>query len=794
MTYATAQAQRLPAPVRAPASSQSIQDATRLRNSHNRYRSMVIFTKMLGLAWNVNIVFDANIGTAATDGKTIRLRPCAIGDEEDVILMEGLLDHEAGVHCRQTDFDLVNRWAVKAPDITKNIWNICEDVWGERELYRFKPGCARTIKATLELLIKRGLYGPPSPNLHPSAALVNGLLGGLRYTRLNQVALKDFYEKNWALAEKHLGLELTGKIWTIAQDIDRVGNTAGAISIAERITQLLRDYLDTPPPPPPPPQPSSGDDEESDSDDDQDGESNQSGSQGSSGEPSDDDQESGDSDGSGNGGEGDQDSSGNGDQSDSDGPGNAGDSTGNGQEPSSGSSGDQDGDQGNSSSEGSGNGPDSESDPSGSQGNADSSDPSGDSDSGQQQGSGSPSVSSPQSEPSADPGSSGSQQARSVVSEPGHKPGNDSKPQAQQPSDAPTTAPEQKPIDSKHNDTGPSKDQGNAAPQPAPMTPEEFQNALRAVKATLDADSSVSGTGELADKISDALGDSKAPAEARALGISAGNSWDLGSSKLAPNPGVESVISDIARPIAVRLGSKLDALLEAQTTANTYTKRAGRRIAAGKLVGLITTGNQRVFKASDDVEQLDTVVQIVTDISASMTAPLGEVGSVGQGARSVSRIGAAASVTRALGDVLNRFDVPFGITYFGSCRTTLKRYDDNWRTRKELYWTALESSTCTDQALIGVIPELASRAEERKLLVLITDGVPAHAQAAALALSEATKLGIDCCVVIVTSKGVVDPSLKAFKDALDKFGISHATATAVDELAQTTFDAVKQAL
>jgi hypothetical protein len=704
MTYATAQAQRLPAPVRAPASSQSIQDATRLRNSHNRYRSMVIFTKMLGLAWNVNIVFDANIGTAATDGKTIRLRPCAIGDEEDVILMEGLLDHEAGVHCRQTDFDLVNRWAVKAPDITKNIWNICEDVWGERELYRFKPGCARTIKATLELLIKRGLYGPPSPNLHPSAALVNGLLGGLRYTRLNQVALKDFYEKNWALAEKHLGLELTGKIWTIAQDIDRVSNTAGAIYIAERITQLLRDYLDTPPPPPPPPQPSSGD------------------------------------------------------------------------------------------SDGSGNGTDSEADPSGSQGNADGSDPSSDSDSGQQQGSGSAFGSSAQSGPSGDPGSSGSQQARSVVSEPGQKPGNDSKPQAQQPSHAPTSAPEQKPIDSNKNDTGPSKDPGNAAPQPAPMTPEEFQNALRAVKATLDADSSVSGTGELADKISDALGDSKAPAEARALGISAGNSWDLGSSKLEPNPAVEAVISEISRPIAVRLGSKLDALLEAQTTANTYTKRAGRRIASGKLVGLVTTGNQRIFRASDDVEQLDTVMQVVTDISASMTAPLGHVGTVGQGARAVTRIGAAASVTRALGDVLNRFDVPFGITYFGSCLTTLKKYDDNWRTRKEMYWTALESSTCTDQALIGVIPELAARPEQRKLLGLITDGVPANAQAAALALSEAKKLGIDCFVVIVTSKDVTDYSLKAFKDALDNFGISYSTATAVEDLAQTTFDAVKQAL
>jgi cobaltochelatase CobT len=779
MTYAHARAPSSPVQGRAPASASSIQDASRLRKAQNRYRSMVIFTKMLGLTWNIDIIFDPNVSTACTDKKSIRLRPCSIGDEEDVILMEGLLDHEAGVHCRQTDFDLLNRWAPTVPDITKNIWNICEDVWGERELYRVKPGCARTIKATLELLVKRGLYGAPSPDLHPSATLVNGLLGGLRSTRLNQSILKDFYEQNWALAEKHFGLELSGKIWTVAQDIDRVGNTAGAMSIAERISQLLRDYLqEPPPPPPPPPQPSSGSDEESEDesdDEDQDGEPDQNGSQGSSGDASDDasDNDSGDS--------GTQSSSGNG--------GNSGD---NDQEPSSGSSGSTGNDDASAAPQnGSGNGTDSDSNPPGSQDQADGSDPSDDSGSSSQS---SASGSQPQADQAGEPGSNGSKQARSVVSDPGQKPGTDPKAQGTPATDTPTSAPDQKPIDSNKNDTGPSNDQGNAAPQPAPMTPEEFHNALRAVKATLDADSSDSGTGELGDAISDALGDSKAPAQARALGISAGNSWDLGSSKLAPNPSVDAVISEISRPIAVRLGSKLDALLEAQTTANTYTKRQGRRIAAGKLVGLMTTGNQRIFKASDDVEQLDTVVQIVTDISASMTAPLGEVGSVGQGSRPVTRIGAAASCTRALGDVLSRFDVPFGINYFGSCRTTLKKYDDNWRTRKELYWTSLESSTCTDQALIGVIPELAARTEERKLLVLITDGVPAHAQAAALALSEATKLGIDCCVVIVTSKGVADTSLKAFKDALDKFGISHATATAVDELAQTIFDAVKQAL
>ena len=352
------------------------------------------------------------------------------------------------------------------------------------------------------------------------------------------------------------------------------------------------------------------------------------------------------------------------------------------------------------------------------------------------------------------------------------------------------------------------------------MTPEEFQNAIKAVMTTIASRQRDSGTGELADALSDALSASDATNKAQALGISAGNSWqELASSKVASNPTIDAVVSEAARPIALRLGSKLDQLLEAQTTSASYLKRHGRRVHNGKLVTLITAGNQRIFRASDDVEEIDTVVHVLEDVSASMNAALesnqanvvskeivsknAHISSrktnadakLPQASQAITRIGAAAAATRALGDVLNRFDIPFAISYFGSCLTHVKRYDDNWRTKRDVYWTRLESSTCTDQALIGVIPALAVRPEPRKVLVLITDGIPSHPQATALALHEARKLGIDVCVVLVTSNDrTSDSTLAAFVAELDKWDISHATAKVVEELSQAVFDSIKNAL
>ena len=703
-----------------PKTVETLEILTSRRKAQQRFRSLVVYAKMLGLRWNVRVVFDATTTTAKTNGEVIYLRPLSIGDESDAVLIEGLLDHEAGVHCRQTDFGLMQQRLQTASDLTRTLHNVFEDIWGERELKKVKPGCARSIARALDIMVDRGIFGPPKDDAHIASLLVGGLVNGLRSRKLGQSVLEPFFQERWARIEEHFGPELASRIWLEAETVDLCFDTGAAIDLAERITQMLREFLDEQPQQP------DSEDEEPD--------------------------EQGEGDGEGEPGTGSA----------------AGDSEGQPPETPSPSSGpdDQDPNEDQAGDSGSGNGQESKSEGEGSSSSASS-----DGDETQ-----------PQDDPADAEAVRQGEQRRCETRDVDGTGSN--KPSREGPKSVADSPAQEKGIPT-----------GTAAPQPAPMTREELLRALNAVKSTVDASQDEAGTGELADALAEALGESNAEQEAQAMGVSAGNSWDLGSSDLSTNESIDALISEISRPVAVKLGSRLDSLLEAQVTANTYLKRQGRRIHPGKLVSVVTTGNQRIFKASDDVVETDTVLHVLTDVSGSMNAPFGASDGFGSsGSQTISRIGGAAAITRALGDVLNRFDVPFAVSYFGSCLTKVKGYDENWRTRKDLYWTRLESSTCTDQALIGIIPDLAVRIEARKLLVLVTDGVPSHAQATVLALSEARKLGIDVCVVMVTSSDhYSDQMLNAFTQELDQWEIPHSTARAVDELATTVFDAVKKA-
>ncbi|MBK6616105.1 hypothetical protein [Ottowia sp.] len=878
------------------------------RQAQERFRSLVIYAKLLGLRYDIRVVFDPTMKTAATDGNTVWLRPLEIGDEEDAVLIEALIDHECGVHCRMTDFDLLNDRLATASDLLSTLQNVFEDVWGERELKKVKPGCARAIASGVEIMVKRGIFGPPKPDAHVSSLLIGGLVTGLRSQKLGQTILEPFHVQRWEMLRQKFGSELAGKIWDASQDVDQCFSTGAAIDLAERITALMKDFTQQEPPAnkspqsgPGQPNPQQGKDNSPDPSKSNDAGTGQ--QQPTPGQPDPDsgktpDQakndgndgsqpgqdtaepkegsstpstEAGKDEGAGKPANGNdagepqgstppsdssdpQDSGSNGEQGDESSGGNpSGQQGGDGSQPGQQPSGDGESNPGSS--------PGSatpEAGKKGPQGNqpADgqpqagegSGQPAGDpkaskGDSGNKPASSAgPSASAPgdgnQAPAPAEPG-----QQRSSVSKP--TPGADDKKEPGAPASGdpapsgqpavPSAGPDQNPIQSVgKNDDNKSQSPGPAAPQPADMTPEEFRDAVKAVQATLAAKKAESGSGELADAMANAITASTASQDAAKHGISAGNQWrELESAKLDNNEAIDQLVTEISRPVAVRLGSRLDSLLEAQTTSNSEMRRQGRRLGSAALVKLVASGNPRVFRRSDDTTEIDTVLHCLTDISGSMNAPLESIHeapqepkertkatvptasapsaaastqtpaeqalkkgkrTLGHWMRATTRIGAAAAVTRALGDVLNRFTVPFAVSYFGGCLTNVKGYEDSWRIKRSLYWEQLEGNTCTDQALIGIIPELAARVETRKVLLLATDGVPAHAQAAVLALSEARKLGIDVCVVLITSSDDdSDVGLAAFKREMDNWGIPYATATAVEELAQAVFDAVKQA-
>lgn len=612
-----------------------------------RFRSLAIYAKLLGRRWNVTVVFDPRCRTAQTDGKVIKLCPCSIGDEEDAVLMEGLIDHEAGVHCLQTDFDVANARLISEPELVRVLSNVFEDVFGERELKRIKPGCAKTINRALEIMTSRGVFSAPEPDDHPASLLVGGLVYGLRSRLLGQTVMEDFFVQRWKLLADAVGQPLADELWALANQVDQVKNTSQAIDLAKKVYEKIKQSAEQPPPPPADSQASNG--------------------SGDAGSPS----------GS--------DPSETGDKGDADGG------------PEDQAPGDDDGGEAD--------------DQPGTGGNAEDDD------------------SSAHGDPS-----------------PGGASGSESQ-----------------------------GDQG-ADPQPG-----KTQAQQQAAQETIDATSSQSGTGDLADVLAEALGASEAEAAAARAGIGAGTTWELDRGSPIESLTMDALISELARPVAVRLGSKLDQLLEAEVNVATELKRSGRRMQSQRVVRLVTQADTRVFRSSDEMTAIDTCMMILTDISASMSAKL-------QGG-AVSRIEAASAVTRALGDCLSRFDVPFAVRYFGSRLTRVKEFDNNWRNSRSLYWRDLEGSTCTDQALLGVIPEIASRNEQRKLLVLVTDGVPANSAATVLALQEARRNGVQVTTVLVTA----DNTLSSLAAELNQAGLPAATVKSPDELAQRVFEAVQSA-
>lgn len=200
-------------------------------------RALVALARIIGRSHGLNVIFDRNVQTAATDGKTVRLPVISdLGTETHAVLIEGLLDHEA-MHCHLTDFDALN--ALRGPAILFSLHNMFEDVWGEREQAKIYPGCARNIKKSMFVMMQLGWYKGPALNEHPAASIMNFLLIGLLARWYEIDALQTFAEQYMAKVQGLLGRTFTDRLWTKALEIDRVSSTQQAIHLAKEVLAMM---------------------------------------------------------------------------------------------------------------------------------------------------------------------------------------------------------------------------------------------------------------------------------------------------------------------------------------------------------------------------------------------------------------------------------------------------------------------------------------------------------------------------------------------------------------------------
>lgn len=160
----------------------------------------------------------------------------AMGTDEDLDLIQGLLDHEILCHGLHTDFSVVIK-----PDISGILLNVLEDPRGELlAMPRFR-GANVNIHKTLKILVKRGIFHGPVPGQEtPQSILIAWLVTELRSELLEQTCLKEFSIAYRALAIATFGASLIRQVKEIAVKGCNASDTRGASIAANEILDLLQ--------------------------------------------------------------------------------------------------------------------------------------------------------------------------------------------------------------------------------------------------------------------------------------------------------------------------------------------------------------------------------------------------------------------------------------------------------------------------------------------------------------------------------------------------------------------------
>lgn len=185
-----------------------------------------------------------------------------------------------------------------------------------------------------------------------------------------------------------------------------------------------------------------------------------------------------------------------------------------------------------------------------------------------------------------------------------------------------------------------------------------------------------------------------------------------------------------------------DALL-AETRSEKTTKLVGKSLNS-RVLSRVRLGNPRVFRQKSEGEGLSTAVQFVVDMSGSMGDRLTD---------GISRLDAAVGLVYGMGDVLDEYEVPFQITAYSDVYASLKSFADDWtqvRKRRERPW--IGGGTVTGMAVQRALGDMVVRQEERKLLVVITDGDTSDLPVLMSCYSEAREMGIEIASVMIGPK------------------------------------------
>lgn len=320
---------------------------------------------------------------------------------------------------------------------------------------------------------------------------------------------------------------------------------------------------------------------------------------------------------------------------------------------------------------------------------------------------------------------------------------------------------------------------------PGSSCPGESQSSGEGSEGSNDASSEPqAGGSSAAGGSADQLGESKSRTQAAkeilrdqnaklpTVEVTDGLSDAIAGRGLYPARGVRSlhVVEQVKKvsPESMRVCSQvksaaddLQEALIALTHSSKSINLAGKRLES-RVLSRVRMGNARVFRRKSEGESLSTAVLILVDCSSSMDEPLRD---------GVTRIDASIGLAYGLGDVLDEHDVPFQVTCYSDCYADMKVFDQPWvQVRRGQTMPSICGSTCTGLAMQKALGELVVRHEERKLVLVVTDGATSDQVILKSCYSEAMHHGIEVASIMI------GPRIPSIEDLAREFGFDATSA------------------
>lgn len=305
----------------------------------------------------------------------------------------------------------------------------------------------------------------------------------------------------------------------------------------------------------------------------------------------------------------------------------------------------------------------------------------------------------------------------------------------------------------------------------AGATQEEIE-AAKAIIAEMD-DEALEKLGELTEAVNQAIQEA----------VEQGGSPSSHEIMIAPTHFMEASTDALRVASAVKSASND---LEELLLAETYTKREcverGNRMERSMIVRGASGFTSRIFEKESKAEKLSTAIYGLFDFSGSMYS------SFMQGCN--SGIDAVNGVMYGLGEILDEYEVPYEFAAYSERYMAFKPFDESGEMqRRARKVPQLTGGTITGAAVEIALSHLVQRNEQRKLLVVVTDGDTGDLERLISCYNSAKDMGIEVASIMLGSR--VIPSIKRLAD---ETGFSAITTDKVSGLGRFIVDQIKSAI